>query len=68
MSETSWGTPGSSETGRGTLGEVRDGLGDPQGGPRHVGGASRWSVTGQETLGEFREGSVDHRGDPGRVL
>ena len=60
--------------GRGTLGEVQDGLGDPRRSPRRVEGPSVWSgtgqgpmgrfVTGRGTLGEVRYGSEDTRGGP----
>ena len=56
-----------SGTGRGTLGEVRDGSGDPLGGQRRVGdpwgGLKRVGGhlgivgTGRGTLGEVRDGS-----------
>ena len=63
--------------GRGTLGEVREGLENPQGGPGQFGGTSGWSGTGlgptrksrtlPRTLGEVRDGSGDPRGGPGPV-
>ena len=52
--------------GCGTLGEVRDGSGDPQGGLGWVGGPSVGSGTGRETLGEVRDGLRDPWGDPGQ--
>ena len=52
--------------GRGTLGEVQDGSGDPRGGPERIGGLSGTFGTGQEaseksgtshrTLREVRDG------------
>ena len=50
--------------GREKLGEVRDMLGDPRGGPDQVGGLSGRSGTGRVTLGEDRDGS----GDPSEFL
>ena len=44
------------ETCRGTLEEVRDGSGDPRGGPGRVGGPSGMFVTSRETHGEVRDG------------
>ena len=41
----------------GTLGEVRDGSGDPRGGPGQIVGPSGRSRTGQRTLKEVRDGS-----------
>ena len=38
--------------GRGTLPKVRDGSGDPPGGPGQVGGPSLWSWMGRGTLPE----------------
>ena len=43
--------------GRGKLGEVRDGLLDPRGGPGWVGGPNGTSWTVWVTLGEVRDGS-----------
>ena len=43
-----------SGTGRGTLGEDRDRLGDPRVWPRRIRGPSRMSRTGRWTLGEVR--------------
>ena len=61
-------------TGRGTHGEVPDGLGelrdelkDPRGSLGRVKGLSRRSGTGRETLGKVRDGSGDHCGGLGRV-
>ena len=45
-----------SEMDRGTLGEVRDGSGDPPYNPGRVGGPSGRSGTGQGTIGEVRDG------------
>ena len=63
--------------GRCTLEEVRDGSGDPRGGPRRVGGPSvrfgkvRWTLgeVRDESLdiGEVRDRWVDPRGGPRRV-
>ena len=63
-----------SGTGLRTLGEVPDGLLDPQGGPGRIGGLSGNSGTGWRTLGEVRnvrctleevrDGSGDLRGGP----
>ena len=47
-----------------TLGEVRDGSGDPRGGPGRVEGPSGSSGTGRGTLGEVWDGSRDPRGVP----
>ena len=44
----------------GTLSGVRDGSGDPQGGPLQIGGHSQRFGTGQWTLGKFRDGSGTH--------
>ena len=49
-------------TGRDTLGEVRDKLGDPRGGPGQVGRPLGKSETGQETLEVARDGSGDPQG------
>ena len=46
---------GRSGTGRDTLGEVWDGLGDPRGGPERVGGPSGRSRTVGGSRGEVRE-------------
>ena len=65
-------------TGRGTLGEVRVGWGDPRGGSRRgfgtrgmvsgrVGGPSGRSVTDRGTLEVVRVGWEDPQGCPGRV-
>ena len=51
--------------GRGTLGEVWGGSGDPQGGPVRFGGPSERSGTGWGTLAEVRDGSEDPRGNFG---
>ena len=69
-------TSGTSGTGWETLGEIRDGLGDPWGGLGRVGEPSEWSRTGLGTLGEVKygsgalgqvqDGSSDPRGGPGR--
>ena len=48
-----------SETGRGTLGEVRDGLGDPRGGPGRVRGPSERFGTVRGTLVEVQDVSGD---------
>ena len=53
---TGRGTLGEVRKGRWTLRKVRDGLGDPQGGPARVGGLSGSSETGRGTLGEVRDG------------
>ena len=53
--------------GRGTFGEIRDGSGDPRGGPVRVGGPSRRSGSDWGTRWEVRDGSGDPRGGPGRV-
>ena len=52
-----------SGTGRGTLGEVRDGFVDPPGGQGRVRGLSGWSGTGQGTLPEIRDGLGTFRVD-----
>ena len=51
-------------TGWGTAGEVRDGSGDPRGGPGRVEGPSGRSGTGRRTHGEVLHGSGDYRGGP----
>ena len=54
--------------GRGTLGDVRDELGDPRGGLGRVWGPSGKFETCRETLGEVRDGSETSgtdRGTPG---
>ena len=66
-----------SRTGRGTLVEIRDGSGEPQGDPEWAGGLLGYSGTGRGTLGEVQDGSgtsgedwdgsVDSRGGPKRV-
>ena len=72
------GTLEETGTDRGTLGEVRDGLRDPRGGPAlwsgdplrglgRVGGLSARSGTGRGTLGEVRDGLGDPWGGPERV-
>ena len=53
--------------GRGTIGVVRDVLGDQRGGPGQVGGTSLRYGTGRGTLGEVQDGSGDPRRGPGRV-
>ena len=63
--------------GRGTLSDVcylladplgvRDGSGEPRGGPGLVGKPLRRSGTDLGTLVEVRDGSGDHRGIPGGV-
>ena len=68
---------GRSGTDRGTVKEVRNGLGDSWGGPERIGrpsdrsGTSRGTrgrfATGRETLGEDRDGSRDSRGGSGWV-
>ena len=45
-----------------TLGEVRDGLGDPRGGPGRIGRPSERSGTGRVTLPVFRDGYGDPPG------
>ena len=70
-------TTGSCRTCRGNLPMVRDGLGDPWGGPDRskdllkgpglVGRPTKSSGTGQGTLAEGKDGSEDRLGDPGRV-
>ena len=50
-----------------TLGEVRDGSGDPRGGPGRVEGPSGWYGQGRGTLGEVWDELGEHRGGPGRV-
>ena len=62
-----WGPSGRSETGRGTLWEVRDGLVDPQGGLGRVGGPTGRSGTGRETLEAGWDGSEDTLGSSGWV-
>ena len=57
-----------SGTGWGTLGEVRDGEGDPRGGPRRVGGPSGRYGMARETLGKVRDGSEDPWGGLGQVV
>ena len=59
MSETGWGTSLRSGTGRWTLGEVRDKLGDPLRGLRQVGGPSLRFGTGVGTLWVVRDGSAE---------
>ena len=61
------GTLGGFGTGRGTLSEVLDGLGDPRGGPGWVRGPSGRSGTGRVTLGEVQDGLQDSWEGPGRV-
>ena len=51
--------------GRGNLGEVWDGLGDPWGGPGLVGGTYQRFGTDWETLGEVRDGLGNPFGGPG---
>ena len=57
--EDVWGTlvegPAQVRTGRWTLGEFRDGSGDPQGGPRRVRVPTGRSGTGWRILGEVRK-------------
>ena len=48
---------GRSGTGPMAFPEVRDGSGDPRGGPERVKGPSGRFVMGRGTLGEFRDGS-----------
>ena len=65
------GTSSRSKTGRGNLGEVRDGLSylwgvqddsqDPRNGPGYVGGPSGRSGTGLGTLGEVSDWSEELR-------
>ena len=50
---------GKSETGQGTLGEVRDMLGDPWAGPGRVGGSLMRSGTGRKKLVEVWDRSGD---------
>ena len=47
--------------------QVRDGLGDPSGGPGMVRGPSGRSGTGKGTLGEYRDGLGDTWRGPGRI-
>ena len=66
-----------SGTGLDTLNKVRDVLGDPPGGPGHIGGhsqrsgmggvPSRSSGTGQRTSPEVRDASGEPTGGPGLV-
>ena len=53
--------------GRATLGVVRDGLGDPRGGPGRVWIPFGSFWTGWATLLEVRNGSRHPLGGPGRV-
>ena len=56
-----------SETGRGTIGEVKDGLGRfgrLWGGSGQVGGPSKRSVMGRGICGEVRDELRDPRGGP----
>ena len=53
--------------GQETLEEVRDGSGDPQGGPGRIGVPSVRSGTGRGTLGYVRDEFWDPLGGPGRV-
>ena len=53
--------------GRGTLGEVRVGLRDPQGGPGPIGGPSGRSEMDWENLVAVRNGSADPLGGLERV-
>ena len=53
--------------GRGTVGEVWDGSGDPRGDPGRVGGTSVRSGTGRGPTGRSWMGRGTLRGGPGRV-
>ena len=63
---TGWGTPGRSRMGRETLGEVRDGSGEPRGGLERVRAHSRRHGPVQGTLEEMRTVSGDLSRGPGR--
>ena len=56
-----------SGTGRGNLGEVWDGSGDPRKGPGRVVGTTGRSETGLGTLGVVRETLEEFRGTLGKV-
>ena len=56
-----------SGTSRGNFLEVRDGSGEPRGGPGRVEGLSGRSGTGRVNLEEVRDGSEDYWGGPGLV-
>ena len=51
-----------------TLGEVRDGSGNPRGGQGRVGRSTGKSVTGRGTLGKVKDGSEDPLGGLGLVV
>ena len=62
------GPSGRYGTGRGILGEVHDGSGDPWRGPGGVVGPSERSGRGRRTLEKVRDGSSDPRGGPDRFV